>query len=68
MAQKKRKTARLRASLKRKARKKQERKSGQKRVKGGRNAARTIKRASWPDAAGVSALAAVRLRSTEWRS
>jgi hypothetical protein len=37
MALKKRKTtARLRASLKRKARKKQERKSGHKRVKGGR--------------------------------
>jgi len=37
MAQKnKRTTARLRASLKRKARKKQERKSGHKRVKGGR--------------------------------
>jgi hypothetical protein len=36
MAQKrKRKTARLRASLKRKGRKKQERKSGHKRVKGG---------------------------------
>jgi len=34
--QKKRKTARLRASLKRKARKKQERKSRHKRVKGGR--------------------------------
>jgi hypothetical protein len=33
---KKRKTARLRASLKHKARKKQERKSGHKRVKGGR--------------------------------
>jgi len=38
MAQrKKRTTARLRASLKRKARKKQERKSGHKRVRGGRN-------------------------------
>lgn len=36
MARKKRKTARLRASLKYKARKKQERKSGHKRVKGGR--------------------------------
>ncbi len=36
MAQKKRTTARLRASLKHKARKKQERKSGHKRVKGGR--------------------------------
>ena len=36
MAQKKRKTARLRASLKHKARKKQERKSGHRRVKGGR--------------------------------
>jgi len=37
MAQlKKRKTARLRASLKRKGRKKQERKSGHKRVRGGR--------------------------------
>jgi hypothetical protein len=37
MAQpRKRTTARLRASLKRKARKKQERKSGHKRVKGGK--------------------------------
>ena len=36
MAQKKGKTVRLRASLKRKARKKQERKSGHKRVKGSR--------------------------------
>jgi hypothetical protein len=36
MAQKKRKTVRLRAKLKRKARKKQERKSGHKHVKGGR--------------------------------
>ena len=36
MARKKRKTVRLRASLKRKARKKQERKSGHKRGKGGR--------------------------------
>ena len=36
MAQKKRKTARLRAALKHKARKKQERKSGHKRVRGGR--------------------------------
>ena len=36
MAQKKRKTASLRASLKHKARKKQERKSGHKRVKGSR--------------------------------
>ena len=36
MAQKKRKTARLRASLKHKARKKQERKSRHQRVKGGR--------------------------------
>jgi hypothetical protein len=36
MAQKKRKTVRLHASLKRKARKKQERESGHKRVKGGR--------------------------------
>jgi hypothetical protein len=34
--QKKKTTARLRASLKHKARKKQERKSGHKRVKGGR--------------------------------
>jgi hypothetical protein len=34
MALKKRKTARLRAGLKRKARKKQQRKSGHKRVKG----------------------------------
>ena len=34
--QKKRKTARMRASLKRKGRKKQERKSGHKRVRGGR--------------------------------
>jgi len=34
---KKRKTARLRAWLKHKARKKQERKSGHKRVKGGRS-------------------------------
>jgi len=33
---KKRRTARLRASLKHKARKKQERKSGHKRIKGGR--------------------------------
>ena len=36
MAQKKRKAVRLGASLKRKARKKQERKSGHKGVKGGR--------------------------------
>jgi hypothetical protein len=36
MARKKRKTARLRAALKRKARKKQERKSGHKRVRGTR--------------------------------
>jgi hypothetical protein len=36
MAQKKRKSARRRASLKSKARKKQERKSGHKRVKSGR--------------------------------
>ena len=36
MAQKKRKTARLRASLKHKARKKQERKSGHKRIRSGR--------------------------------
>ena len=36
MAQKTRKTARLRASLKRKARKKQERKSGHKRVRSNR--------------------------------
>jgi len=36
MDKRKRKTARLRASLKRKARKKQERKSGHKRVKGSR--------------------------------
>ncbi len=36
MPRKKRKTARLRASLKHKARKKQERKSRHKRVKGGR--------------------------------
>jgi hypothetical protein len=36
MPLKKRKTARLRASLKRKARKKQERKSGHKRAKGGK--------------------------------
>lgn len=36
MAQKKRTTARLRASLKRKGRKKQERKSGHKRSKGGK--------------------------------
>ncbi len=35
--QKKRTTARLRASLKHKARKKQERKSGHKRVRGGRH-------------------------------
>jgi hypothetical protein len=35
--QRKRKTARRRASLKRKARKKQERKSGHARVKGGPN-------------------------------
>jgi hypothetical protein len=37
MVRNRRKTARLRASLKRKARKKQERKSGHKRVKGGRH-------------------------------
>jgi hypothetical protein len=36
MAQKKKTTARLRARLKHKARKKQERKSGHQRVKGGR--------------------------------
>jgi hypothetical protein len=35
MPRKKKKTVRLRAALKRKARKKQERKSGHKRVKGG---------------------------------
>ena len=36
MAQRKKTTARLRARLKHKARKKQERKSGHKRIKGGR--------------------------------
>jgi len=39
----KRKTARLHASLKRKARKKQERKSGHKRVKGGGRSTRRKK-------------------------